>query len=86
MIYYVARGYGGIGRRVRFRFLWPQGRAGSTPVTRTRRRKNEPRFYREFVFFSDEIISALHAEKEFIYHASKKDTYSRIRRRKKQIS
>ena len=41
MIYYVARGYGGIGRRVRFRFLRPQGRAGSTPVTRTRRQKNE---------------------------------------------
>ena len=31
----VARGYGGIGRRVRFRFLWPQGRAGSSPVIRT---------------------------------------------------
>ena len=28
------RGYGGIGRRARFRFLW-QHRAGSSPVTRT---------------------------------------------------
>lgn len=31
----IACGYGGIGRRVRFRFLWPQGRAGSNPVIRT---------------------------------------------------
>ena len=30
-------GYGGIGRRVRFRFLWSQGCAGSSPVTRTRK-------------------------------------------------
>ena len=28
-------GYGGIGRRVRFRFLWPQGRASSNLVIRT---------------------------------------------------
>ena len=35
MIYYVARGYGGIGRRVRFRFLWGQLREGSSPFTRT---------------------------------------------------
>ena len=29
-------GCGGIGRRVRFRFLWSQGCAGSSPVTRTK--------------------------------------------------
>jgi hypothetical protein len=29
------RGCGGIGRRAGFRFLWPQGRGGSTPLTRT---------------------------------------------------
>ena len=28
-------GHGGIGRRVRFRFLWSQGCAGSSPVART---------------------------------------------------
>ncbi len=29
-------GYGGIGRRVRFRFLWSKGCAGSSPVIRTK--------------------------------------------------
>ncbi len=32
-------GCGGIGRRVRFRFLWSQGCAGSSPVTRTKNPK-----------------------------------------------
>ena len=35
-------GHGGIGRRVRFRFLWSQGCAGSSPVVRTKANKNEP--------------------------------------------
>ena len=31
-------GHGGIGRRVRFRFLWSQGCAGSSPVVRTKKK------------------------------------------------
>ena len=34
-------GHGGIGRRVRFRFLWSQGCAGSSPVVRTKKRQSE---------------------------------------------
>ena len=33
-------GCGGIGRRVRFRFLWSKGRAGSSPVIRTNKNAN----------------------------------------------
>ena len=35
-------GYGGIGRRARFRFQWQQYCAGSSPVIRTKRYKSEP--------------------------------------------
>ena len=35
-------GFGGIGRRVRFRFLWSQGCEGSSPLTRTKAFKPEP--------------------------------------------
>ena len=36
-------GHGGIGRRVRFRFLWSQGCAGSSPVARTKTIKTNPK-------------------------------------------
>ena len=42
-------GCGGIGRRVRFRFLWSQGCAGSSPVTRTK--KGKGKFVFPFFFF-----------------------------------
>ena len=35
------RGSGGTGRRARLRILWPKGRAGSTPVSRTNLSKKE---------------------------------------------
>ena len=40
-------GCGGIGRRVRFRFLWSQGCAGSSPVIRTRTARCERRAQKE---------------------------------------
>ena len=40
-------GFGGIGRRVRFRFLWSQGCEGSSPLTRTKKTSSS-----DEVFFS----------------------------------
>ena len=42
-------GHGGIGRRVRFRFLWSKGCAGSSPVVRTMRWRGQiwPRHFSE---------------------------------------
>lgn len=45
-------GHGGIGRRVRFRFLWSQGCAGSSPVARTKRDPVEPVTVRLGYFFT----------------------------------
>ena len=41
ILFYPLCGHGGIGRRVRFRFLWSQGCAGSSPVVRTKKRQSE---------------------------------------------
>lgn len=43
-------GHGGIGRRVRFRFLWSQGCAGSSPVARTTKNLENTEFSRLFAF------------------------------------
>ena len=62
----LTRGYGGIGRRARFRFWCPR-RAGSSPVTRTNKKRCgiSPQRFSFAYFYLDSLLCAFCSKRSF---------------------